>query len=129
MKTEPDYSDICDVAVLLGKTCTTVEREGDEQIRFRCDDGTSYLMWHRSHCCESVTIDDIDGDLDLLVGSPFVQAECVDNPPDAGARDEYDESHTWTFYKFATAKGHLTIKWYGVSNGYYSESVDFGLIR
>ena len=74
---------------------------------------------HYQDCCEDVSIEEVHGDLQDLVGSPIVQAECVSEH-----NNDEGSSSTWTFYKFATNKGSVVVRWLGSSNGYYSESVD-----
>jgi len=85
-------------------------------------------LHHHQDCCESVSIEDIVGDLDDLVGTPLlVVEERVSNNED-GTDDMYAESYTWTYYSFRTIKGSVDIRWYGCSNGYYSESVDIDIV-
>lgn len=121
------------VEELVGKTFISVTRTppsaSEDRILFVADDGSSYCMYHCQDCCETVQIEDIAGSLEDLVGSPILQAEEVTSknidPEGVPVVHEYpDESCTWTFYKFATVKGYVTIRWYGTSNGYYSEGVD-----
>ena len=113
---------------LIGKTLVSIVgmEEGSEEIIFTTFDGKQYKMYHEQDCCESVTVDDVCGDVMDLIGSPLISAEegtSEENPPDVNI--EYQESFTWTFYHFATIKGYLDLRWYGESNGYYSESVTF----
>lgn len=108
---------------LVGKTALSVGRveqlaDYNEGIRFAFDDGSVYHLVHHQDCCESVDIEDIDGDLDNLVGSPITMA---DESYSEGEENDYGSS-TWSFYRFATVKGYATIRFYGSSNGYYSES-------
>lgn len=113
------------ISALLGKTLSdiNVDRDNDEII-FTCTDGDQFKMLHMQDCCESVSIDDIVGDIQDLLDSPITMAEVVTND-DAKPKEYADESYTWTFYKLATVKGYVNIKWFGTSNGYYSEGVDF----
>ena len=112
-----------DISELIGKTALSIENCGDE-IYFNMDDGAKYKMHHYQSCCESVTVEDICGDLNDLVGTPFTQAIESTNHNDEGYNSE-----TWTFYIIGTNKGSVTIRWYGTSNGYYSESVDFSRVE
>lgn len=109
----------------------SIEKKEDELI-FICDNGDKYKMYHSRECCEHVSIEDICGDLDDLINSTILKAEEVSNYEPISEEDIKRTkkandwgSCTWTFYKFATMKGYVDIRWYGESNGYYSESVDF----
>ena len=118
------------ISELIGKTLTKVENIEDEQIVFTTTDESEYMLHHSQDCCEMVTVNDICGDLDDLINSPILKAEertnSEENPEGVDLKElEYQESFTWTFYELATIKGSVNIRWYGESNGYYSESVDF----
>lgn len=119
------YDRYANVDVLLGKVLKSVVNHGDEVV-FETVDGERYRMYHEQDCCESVTLEDVIGDLEDLVGSEILIAEEVDGETPVDHKFEYEpDSYTWTFYKFATRKGYVDLRWFGQSNGYYSESVSF----
>lgn len=114
---------------LQGKTLTAVD-VGTDEITFTCADGSVYRQYHNQDCCEGVSVEDVCGDIADVVGSPLLVAlESTSNENPEGITKEYQDSFTWTFYKLDTAKGGITIRWYGESNGYYSERVDFARDR
>lgn len=103
---------------LQGQTLTNVERIGDRELKFYTNDKV-IRMYHPQECCEDVSIEDLVGDLDDLVGNPILRAEERTKDGTNGWGDE-----RWTFYEIATIKGSVTIRWYGSSNGYYGISVN-----
>jgi len=152
MQNEPNWDSIeVKSEDIIGLTFERIEGgKGSEQIRFYTKE-CEYVMYHSQDCCEFVIIEDICGDLNDLLGSPILSYEEVssnelqpwqveertaDSPYSTQSRREknkdnpnyyeYDDvSFKWTFYKFSTIKGSVTIRWYGSSNGYYSVSVSF----
>ena len=111
------------ISELKGKILKDVKVKEKDQIIFTTIDDVKYTMLHYGDCCETVKIEDIVGDINDLIGSEILLAEESTNR-DNPKYEDY-ESFTWTFYKLATIKGYVDIRWYGQSNGYYSESVDF----
>lgn len=107
---------------LIGETIYKISKTNTELL-FITDHRSFYfydLEEGTGNDCR-VEIDDIVGDLDDLIGTPLVKAEVRYN------NDETKEG-TWTFYHFATQKGYVDIKWFGVSNGYYSEMCRFDIL-
>ena len=115
---------------LVGKTIIEIKHTKDV-IYFYCDDGSEYRLFHEYECCELVEVDDICGDLDDLIGEIILVAEesCNQENPEGIVKKYQEKSFTWTFYKLATRKGYVTIRWYGESNGHYSESVRFEKVK
>lgn len=117
---------------IIGKTMVSVTQSKDgspdksDAIDFVASTGEHYQMRYEPDCCASCYIEDVVGDLNDLVGSPIVMAEESTNSDNPKSNYGYeDDSFTWTFYKLATVKGYVTIRWYGSSNGYYSETASF----
>jgi hypothetical protein len=109
-----------DISILVGSTIQSIEglAEGSESITFTTDKGILRL-YHSQTCCESVRVEDYNGDASDLIGGIVSVAEERYNQE--GERGEYRTR--WTFYTIRTHKGDLDIRWLGWDNGYYSVSV------
>jgi hypothetical protein len=139
-----------DFDTLVGETLSEIRiDESKEYIVFVTDNGEVFKMFHPQFCCEIVQLEDVVGDIEDIIGSPILMAEEVSNNGEGRTdrnfkegdaerikvgywpkgvdkpTDRAPDSYTWTFYKLGTIKGTVTLRWYGTSNGCYSESVDF----
>ena len=116
---------------LIGEKIVKVDvyRGGyEDTITFYCESGWEFHMYHDQDCCESVRIEDIDNNIDKLVGATILQAE--ESTSDSYGDEGCLESCTWTFYKITDSNAnYYTIRWLGESNGYYSEEVSVSKYR
>lgn len=108
------------------KGCCIISVEGLEKasdevlITFETPEGETKLLtlYHRQDCCEWVRLESFEGDTDLAGLTVTYAGEVV-------SREDVDYgSQTKTFYTIACGSKTLVLRWYGESNGYYSESVD-----
>ncbi len=106
---------------------------GMDNVLFKTECGRQFEMSHSQDCCESVTVDSVIGDIGNIIGSPILSAleEISHNKPEDYEAGDYSSegSETWSKFTIKTVKGEVQIMWFGTSNGYYSESVDFYEIK
>jgi hypothetical protein len=112
----------------MGKTITDIQglKKDSDCVQIHFADGSYLSMYHDQECCESVTLEDFDNDAQSLIGGDIIRIEeCISNANDEefNSLNDYDDSYTWTFYTIFTSKGIMKLRWYGTSNGYYSEDV------
>ena len=107
---------------LMGKTLKEINgaTHESEEVEFITVDDEKYIMYHEQDCCVSVYLEDVIGSVECLIGTPITMAELVTEE----GKMRWD-TYTWSFYKLATVKGYVTLRWYGESNGFYSETVEF----
>ena len=115
---------------IIGKRVLAVNglKKGSEAVDFLLSDGSIFEMAYHQDCCASCDILDLDCEPADFIDQEILHAEEVSNEIDPEPEGRGDESHTWTFVKFTTPKGHFMVRWYGESNGYYSESPSFTLL-
>ena len=110
----------------IGKRIIGVQglEKGSDLLVIKTEAGALTFKHYRD-CCESVAINDFEGDPEDLIGGIIVVADENTSDPNAkgNSEDAWDSSHTWTFYSVRTTKGDLWVRWLGCSNGYYSEAV------
>ena len=106
---------------LEGKVLKKITVDGEDTIYFITEDDSVFRMHGWPACCEVIEIEEIVGDLQDLLETPILKAYESSNE---GENIE-KRTGTWTFYNLSTIKGSVTIRWWGESNGNYSENACF----
>ena len=119
------FTEMSDMIGKQFQSITVNRGDGDDSITFVAYTGEVYKFYHQQDCCEDVEIEDVCGHWDDLLHTPLLVCEISDNR----TGDNGQGSETWTFYKFATVNGWVDVRWYGTSNGYYSEEVSFERVK
>lgn len=145
--------------VLQGKTLKSIENRGEELIFETTDGEKFRQVYYDDCCASCGIEEIHGDLEDLIGAPIMMAEEVSNKGPDEkqaeerkaayekaksefkGAPEDFywygpspdndwaEESETWTFYKAATIKGSVTIRWYGSSNGYYSESPTFERLK
>ena len=107
------FEGVTNIDGLVGEAISDVLCD-EESFVILLESGRILEFYHEPACCETVTLNDVDGDLNDLRGGICNHAEEI---------SQGDRELLWTFYRFGTEKGSVTLRWVGESNGFYSIKV------
>ena len=118
------YSDRIEAKSLVGEVLTHIDTdEKNNEVLLTTASGRQIKIFHSQDCCESVYIEDTEGNWHELIGKVLVEAKHEESS-EGDPPQEYAESWTRTSLTFKVDGATVISKWIGESNGYYSESVD-----
>lgn len=105
--------------MFLGKKILAIEglEKNSKEVIFIFEDG-KLRFYHQQDCCETVYLEDFNGDPEDLIGKNLVSLDTS-----SSNKSTYTGDETWTFYSIRTTGGDLWMRWLGESNGYYSTEV------
>lgn len=124
------FNETSDFNKLINKTILNISINEDKTEVIIETENEFFKLFHNRDCCESVWLEDITEDYEnILINQKILVAEEITNRDiDEDKKFGNNDSETWTFYKLATQKGYVDMRWVGSSNGYYSEAVECVII-
>lgn len=111
-----------------GKTIQEIRgcKKHSDEVTIIFTDGSCLKFYHQQSCCETVLLEDFDIIPEWLVDSNIISVEERISRSGEGVKplNDWAESYTWSFYVIKTSSSTMVLRWYGESNGWYSEEVD-----
>lgn len=112
-----------------GKTIQEIRgcKKHSDEVTIIFTDGSCLKFYHQQSCCETVLLEDFDTNPEYLINTNIIYIEerkYSDSENAVKPLNDWAESYTWTFYIIKTSKFTMWMRWYGESNGWYSEEVD-----
>lgn len=111
-----------------GKTIQEIRgcKKHSDEVTIKFTDGSCLKFYHQQDCCETVLLEDFDITPEWLIDSKIISIEERISRSEEGVKplNDWTESYTWSFYVIKTSSSTMILRWYGESNGWYSETVD-----